>query len=97
MIGWNYMTKIKYYANLRLITGKIDDEIEADGKTVEDIIQMLSSKYGDSFNKLMFSDGSLRGNVIILINGQNIIFKNGVKEKLGKGDLLDIFPPVAGG
>jgi len=91
------MTRVKYYANLRLITGKIEDELDADGKSVEEIIGMLSSKYGDSFNKLMFSDGKLRGNVIILINGQNIIFKNGVKEKLGENDLLDIFPPVAGG
>jgi molybdopterin synthase sulfur carrier subunit len=91
------MTRVKYYANLRLITGKIDDEIDANGKSVEEIIGMLSSKYGDSFNKLMFSDGKLRGNVIILINGQNIIFKNGVKEKLEENDLLDIFPPVAGG
>ncbi|MGC8505489.1 MAG: ubiquitin-like small modifier protein 1 [Thermoplasmata archaeon] len=91
------MTRVKYYANLRLITGKTDDEIDANGKTVEEIIQTLSSRYGESFNKLMFSDGSLRGNVIILINGQNIIFKNGVKEKLGNDDLLDIFPPVAGG
>ncbi|MEM0156111.1 MAG: ubiquitin-like small modifier protein 1 [Thermoplasmataceae archaeon] len=91
------MTKVKYYANLRQITGKNDDEMDAGGKTVEEILQVLSSKYGDNFKRLMFSDGNMRGNVIILVNGQNIIFRNGIKERLRSDDLLDIFPPVAGG
>jgi molybdopterin synthase sulfur carrier subunit len=91
------MTRVKYYANLRLVTGKSEEVMNADGKTVDEIIKSISSTYGDGFAKLMFSNGSLRGNVIILINGQNIIFKNGVNEKLREDDLLDIFPPVAGG
>ncbi|MGC8562738.1 MAG: ubiquitin-like small modifier protein 1 [Thermoplasmata archaeon] len=91
------MTKVRYYANLRSITGRNEEEIEADGKTVEEITQMLSSKYGDNFIKLMYSDGSLRGNVIILVNGRNTIFYNGIKEILKNNDQIDIFPPVAGG
>ncbi len=91
------MFTVKYYANLRQIAGMKEDSINSDEMTVGQVVDLLCEKYGESFQKLMLDDGKLRNNVIILINGNNVIFGKGIKEEIKSGDSVDIFPPVAGG
>jgi len=91
------MVTVKYYANLRDVTGLKEDQIPIKHGTISDLIEILVSKYGEKLSNVLFDDGKLRSNVIILINGINIIFKNGIGEKIKNEDSVDIFPPVAGG
>ncbi len=91
------MFTVKYYANLRQVTGMKEDSIDSDEISVGQVVDLLSGKYGESFQSLMLENGKLRNNVIILINGNNIIFGKGIEEKIKSGDSVDIFPPVAGG
>ena len=91
------MFTVKYYANLRDVTGLKEDKIDLKDTTVHNLINFLVSKYGQAFSGLMFDGDSLRNNIIILVNGINIIFKNGINETIKEGDTVDIFPPVAGG
>ncbi|MCL4306782.1 MAG: MoaD/ThiS family protein [Candidatus Thermoplasmatota archaeon] len=91
------MITVKYYANLRQITGMKEDSMNYEEATVGKVVDSLSERYGEPFRKLMLEDGKLRGNVIILINGVNVIFGKGLQEVIKSGDSVDIFPPVAGG
>lgn len=87
---------IRYYANLRGITGKKEEEV-SDSEYVSDLLEKLKKEYGDKFTSSLYRNGELIGNVIILVNGININFLEGLKTKLKNEDKIDIFPPVAGG
>ncbi|MCL4341018.1 MAG: MoaD/ThiS family protein [Candidatus Thermoplasmatota archaeon] len=91
------MITVKYYANLRQITGIKEDSMNYENATVGQVVDSLCDRYGEPFRKLMLEDGRLRGNVIILVNGLNVIFGKGLDENIRSGDSVDIFPPVAGG
>lgn len=86
---------VRYYANLRDVTGKKEEYISAD--SIYSVLEILKSEYGDKFTKMLYRDGNLIGNVIIMVNGKNIRFINGLNSKITSGDEVDIFPPVAGG
>ncbi|EQD33144.1 MoaD, archaeal [mine drainage metagenome] len=91
------MITVKYYANLRQITGINQDSLDYEESTLGCLIDDLDRKYGEPFSRLMTEGGKLRQNVIILLNGLNVIFGKGLDEKIKSGDSVDIFPPVAGG
>ncbi len=86
---------VRYYANLRDVTGKKEEHISAD--QIYLLLDKLKSEYGEKFTRTLYRNGDLIGNVLILINGKNIRYLNGLNSKLNPGDEVDIFPPVAGG
>ncbi len=90
------MVTVRLYANLRDIAGK--NELRIDGSTAKEIIDRLNSTLGEKFDKIMKDEnGKLRENIIFLVNGKNIRFLSGTDTKIEGGDIIDIFPPVAGG
>ncbi len=90
------MAKVRYYATLRPITKTKSDDIDP-VEDVESLLSILIEKYGNSFRNALFNGDSLFSNVIILLNGKNVNSIGGLKTKIGKDDIIDIFPPVAGG
>lgn len=42
-------------------------------------------------------DGRVKAMYKILVNGRDIEFLNGLDTRLKEGDVVDVFPPVAGG
>ena len=87
---------VRYYANLRDITRK-KEEVISGQSDLQGILSVLVSAYGERFRGMLFREGSLIGNVIILVNGRNVVFGDGLSTRLKDGDEADIFPPVAGG
>ncbi|BAB59950.1 molybdopterin converting factor subunit 1 [Thermoplasma volcanium GSS1] len=87
---------VRYYANLRSVTGKKLEEFDGI-KNIDDLISLLNQEYGEKFRKLMYNGNELYPNVIILLNGNNINSIEGLKTPLKDGDNIDVFPPVAGG
>lgn len=41
--------------------------------------------------------GEVRSDILLLCNGRNVAFLNGVQTPLSAGDVLSVFPPVKGG
>ncbi|MEM3668022.1 MAG: MoaD family protein, partial [Thermoplasmatales archaeon] len=64
---------------------------------ISDLINFLIERYGREFRDKLFIGNLPRENIIILVNGKNIIFLSKMETKLNEGDNVDIFPPVAGG
>ncbi|MEW5759145.1 MAG: ubiquitin-like small modifier protein 1 [Candidatus Thermoplasmatota archaeon] len=87
--------KVKVFGSLREITNCI--EFEINGKNIEELLKKASKKFGIKFSKIVFDKGKIRNEITILLNGKNIIHMKGLKTKIGKEDVVSMFPPIGGG
>lgn len=91
---------IKFFASLRQLTGVKELEKEIDpGTTIFSLLQGLCRTYPRLLEEV-FEDkenGHLQPSIIILLNGRNIKFLDGIQSKLTNSDVIAIFPPTAGG
>ncbi len=75
-------------------------ELEADGMTIRQLLARLSAKFGNSFRDMIYDGEGSTDKLIslILVNGINIRNLAGnLDAELNDGDLVNIFPPMAGG
>jgi len=67
-------------------------------ETLGDVIFQFMSEYGKKIRKnFIDSQGNLETHVVILVNGRNYLFLDGLKTKLKDGDQILISPPLIGG
>jgi molybdopterin synthase sulfur carrier subunit len=88
---------VKSFATLREV---MDPELRMDfpaGATVRSLLTTLTGRYGGLSNLLFSDPDTLRDLVNILKNGRNIHFLAGLDTPLADGDVIALFPPVAGG
>jgi len=72
--------------------------IKLTGHTVGDLLQQLCKERGEQFRKATFDEkGNLRSYIKLLVNGRGLHLLEGLKTVLAEGDVVAIFPPVAGG
>ena len=90
------MTKIHIPTPLRPFTDKLDT-VEVDGKTIGELLQNLTTKYGGLKQHLYSADGKLRSFVNIYINDDDIRYLQKDQTPLKQGDTVSIIPSVAGG
>jgi molybdopterin synthase sulfur carrier subunit len=59
----------------------------------------MAREYGDDFKRTLIhtSTGEVSSSVVIALNGVDIEALNGLQTNLKDGDIIAIFPPVAGG
>lgn len=95
--------KLKLFANLREAAGT--PELQLSGKNVRDILLSISEKF-PNLKELIFEtescegegkELSLRGNINVLINGNNIRHLEDLDTLLSEADEVAILPPVSGG
>jgi sulfur-carrier protein len=89
---------VKYFATVRSYTGeterRLDDPPPA---TVGPLLETLAARYGTSFRRAVFAGEQLSPQIIILVNGRNVVHSGGLETPLNAGDEVSIFPMVAGG
>jgi len=88
---------VKTFADFRELLGKELVLSIPEGETVRELLQILGKRHAAFLPKVLQDDGQLRPYVNILENGRNIKFLNGLETRLAEGDIVAIFPPVAGG
>ena len=63
-----------------------------------DIINQFMKEYGKKLrNSFVDPSGNLESHVVILVNGRNYLFLDGLNTKLKDGDQIVISPPLIGG
>lgn len=72
-------------------------EVEAEGKTVREIIEDLDRRYPGVKQRLCEEDGELRRFVNIFVNDQDIRSLKGLDTELSESDEIAIIPAIAGG
>ena len=81
---------------LRVYAGK-QDTVRAEGKTVGELLQNLTSQYADLRNHLYTEDGRLRSFVNVYLNDDDIRYLEKEDTPVSDGDTISIVPSVAGG
>ena len=91
--------EVKFFTSLREITGKKIDEIQLQSVIiVEELLTLLSEKYGKNFREYVYNkEGKVHGFLSFLVNGKNINVLQGFDTELKQGDIIAILPPVGGG
>jgi MoaD family protein len=88
---------VKAFATFREV---MDNQVAMEfsgGATIRTLLAELTGRY-EGLGTLMFTDpGTLRDFVNILKNGRNIHFLAGLDTPLDDGDVIALFPPIAGG
>ena len=81
---------------LRVYAGK-QDVVEAEGNTVGELLENLTSQYTDLRNHLYNEDGRLRSFVNVYVNDDDIRYLEKEATPVKDGDTVSIVPSVAGG
>jgi sulfur-carrier protein len=88
---------VKAFATFREV---MDSQIDMDlkeGATILTLLDELMMRY-KGLDEMMFDDnGTLRNFINILRNGRNVQFLAGLDTPLSDGDVIALFPPLAGG
>ncbi len=89
-------TRILIPTPLRPFTDK-KDAVEADGKTVGELLADLTAKHAGLKTHLYNQDGKLRSFVNIYVNDEDIRYLQKEQTPVTSGDTVSIIPSVAGG
>ena len=81
---------------LRVYAGK-QDVVQAEGKTVGELLENLTSQYTDLRHHLYKEDGKLRSFVNVYLNDDDIRYLQREDTPVADGDTISIVPSVAGG
>ncbi|MEB2837009.1 MAG: MoaD family protein [Desulfurococcales archaeon] len=83
---------VRVYATLiRVAGGRIHRLDLPEGASVADALRAVS------LYDVVTSGGRVRRFYKVLLNGRDIDFVGGLGARLGEGDEIDVFPPLAGG
>ena len=88
--------KILIPTPLRPFTGKLDT-VEAEGATVGELLNDLTTKYAALRPHLFSDEGRLRSFVNVYLNDEDIRYLNREGTTVAPGDTISIIPSVAGG
>lgn len=78
------MIRVRLFAALRELAGA--SEVEAEGRTAGDVVDVLSSRYGERFTQIA-AVGS------VVVNGE----RGSRATPVSAGDEVALLPPVSGG
>jgi molybdopterin synthase sulfur carrier subunit len=87
---------VRFFAMFReVFQAREKDVVMAEGATIAGLLESLctSSKQRDE----LFENGALKPFLIILKNGRHIQHLEGLATAIENGDVISIFPAVAGG
>lgn len=88
---------VKFFATIRTYTGEAARRIDDAPADLRELLTALAARYGTSFRRAVFSNDELNGEIIILVNGRNVLYLQKLATPLEADDEVSIFPMVAGG
>ncbi|MBI3939257.1 MAG: molybdopterin-synthase adenylyltransferase MoeB [Acidobacteria bacterium] len=89
-------SKVLIPTPLRQYVGK-SDSLELEGKTIGEVLNHLTSQYGELKKHLYNDEGKLRNFVNIYLNDEDIRYLQKENTPVKDGDVVSIVPSIAGG
>ena len=91
--------RVNFHATLRPIAGGRTVEMEIpEHATVNDLIAAVCQRFPPMREMLLDERGELRGHVHVFVNGRDAPYlEDALQTAVATGDMIDIFPAVAGG
>jgi MoaD family protein len=91
--------RINFYATLRSTVGqKTVDLPLPDGADVRDLAHEIVRRWPTMVDRLFDSEGDISSRVQFMIGGRNMRWlPDGSATRLTANDVVDVFPPTAGG
>ena len=94
--------KVKMYSRLKTLTGSGEIHLERPPETVRELLEYLTSRFGEKFRDAVYPQGRLRDNLVIMVNGHSIKLLKGLDTPLKEEDevyidVIDILEIVGGG
>ena len=93
--------QIRFFGAIRVVAGKIDDELDhIPDTTVSGLLGLLSEKYGKALRDELFLDngsGGLRDDLMITVNEAIINHEKASQIEVNRGDIISLFPTFPGG
>lgn len=95
-------TKVIFFGLIqRYVSGRHEEVELPDGSTVGDLLKVLAARHGAAFHEhLVAEDGSVPPEVLITVDGQNVMTLEGLRTPLTPGadtHIVLIGPIVTGG
>lgn len=88
---------LRFFATFREAVGRKEiDRSFDDDATVGDVLAALEDEY-DGLEGQLLADGAIRQQLSVLKNGRDVTHQEGTETTLEDGDVVSVFPPVAGG
>ena len=88
---------VKYFATIRTYTGENERRVDDPPPTLGPLLEELAARYGRPFRRAVFSGDGLNPEIIILVNGRNVLYSGRLEAPLDADDEVSVFPMVAGG
>lgn len=88
---------VKYFATVRTYTGENERRVDDPPPTLRPLIEELAARYGRRFRRAVLAGDELNPEIIILVNGRNVLYSGRLEAPLDADDEVSIFPMVAGG
>ncbi len=88
--------KIRYFATLRNVTHKTEEDWAPREATVGDLLRDLVGRYGTEFERWVLENGKLTF-AMVFVNGQDVREQQGLDTPLAPDDTVVFIPPMAGG
>ncbi len=81
---------------LRQYAGR-KDSVEIDGKTVDEVLSNLATRYAELRRHLFTDDGKLRSFVNVYLNDEDVRYLSKDAAGIKENDVISIIPSIAGG
>jgi molybdopterin synthase sulfur carrier subunit len=93
--------RVRFFGSLRDLSekGEIKVNLQNEGISILNLMQFLSEKLGEKFKNAMMNPetGCVRYYMKIMVNGIDLDVQDGLNTIVKEGDVIQVFPPIAGG